>query len=100
MCWCTEFQVCVRYRCCCRCVCPGNTDAMQLLGGLLSVLPERVSKTMEAHKDVLLKRVSSRHTWRAGPVSHASAWGSTSSGAATAAFESSVKDCMKPLPPW
>jgi hypothetical protein len=30
---------------------------MQLLGGLLSVLPERVSKTMQAHKEVLLKRV-------------------------------------------
>jgi hypothetical protein len=39
-------------------MCAGNTDAMQLLGGLLSVLPERVSKTMQAHKDVLLKRVS------------------------------------------
>lgn len=39
-------------------LCAGNTDAMQLLGGLLSVLPERVSKTMQAHKDVLLKRVS------------------------------------------
>lgn len=38
----------------------GNTDAMQLLGGLLSVLPERVSKTMQAHKEVLLKRVSGR----------------------------------------
>lgn len=43
------------------CVCAGNTDAMQLLGGLLSVLPERVSKTMQAHKDVLLKRVSRGH---------------------------------------
>jgi hypothetical protein len=30
---------------------------MQLLGGLLSVLPERVSKTMQAHKEVLLKQV-------------------------------------------
>lgn len=38
---------------------------MQLLGGLLSVLPERVSKTMQAHKEVLLKRVSGRHwCWR------------------------------------
>jgi hypothetical protein len=40
------------------CCATGNTDAMQLLGGLLSVLPERVSKTMQAHKEVLLKRVS------------------------------------------
>jgi hypothetical protein len=45
----------------CCAACAGNTDAMQLLGGLLSVLPERVSKTMQAYKDVLLKRVSREH---------------------------------------
>lgn len=35
----------------------GNTDAMQLLGGLLSVLPERVTKTMDAHREAITKKV-------------------------------------------
>lgn len=44
----------------CALLCAGNTDALQLLGGLLSVLPERVSKTMEAHKDAITKKVGVR----------------------------------------
>jgi len=42
-------------------MCPaGNTDAMQLLGGLLSVLPERVTKTMDAHREAITKKVRGR----------------------------------------
>ena len=36
---------------------PGNGDAMWLLGGLLPVLPERVAKTLQGHREAAEKQV-------------------------------------------
>lgn len=37
---------------------PGNGDAMWLLGGLLPVLPDRVAKTLQGHREAAARQVN------------------------------------------